>query len=183
MVIDKGKYISELKSKNIEALNYIIDKYSNLIFKVAYSVLKDRELSKECLNDVYMKIWNNSDRFNREEEKFKNWICTIAKYTAIDMLRKEKKHCDNLELDNNQITCEESVENDFENSENVRIIQREINSMNKKDREIFVRRFYRCEKIKDIAIKMGLSENAVNLRILRGRKRLSESIGEEKSND
>ena len=52
--------------------------------------------------------------------------------------------------------------------------------MDKIDREIFIRRFYYGEKIRVISEKLGMTDNAINLRILRGRKRLSEKIREGK---
>lgn len=182
MKIDKDNYIRELKLKNIESLNFIIDTYSNLLFKVAYSVLNSREYSEECINDVFMKIWNNADRFDREDEKFKSWICTITKYTAIDMLRKIKKHDNNFSVEDKRISNNSSIEKQIEDKNDLVIIRDEINSMNKKDREIFIRKFYYGEKVNQIAESFGMTENAVNLRILRGRKKLSEKIGEEERN-
>ncbi|WP_242862437.1 sigma factor [Clostridium massiliamazoniense] len=69
MAKDLG-FIKELKKKDPKALDYLVDNYSNLIFKIANGILNDRELSKECVNDVILKIWNNSKSFNREENKF-----------------------------------------------------------------------------------------------------------------
>ena len=178
--INKDNYIKALREKNIEALDFIMDTYSNLIFKVAYKVLNKRELSEECINDVFLKVWNNIDRFNKEDGKFKNWICTITKYTAIDMLRMEKKHSNNLSIEEEVINSKSELEKDFQNDNDLLIIKNEINSMDKIDREIFIRRFYYGEKIRVISEKLGMTDNAINLRILRGRKRLSEKIREGK---
>ncbi|MGL4570434.1 MAG: sigma-70 family RNA polymerase sigma factor [Clostridium sp.] len=174
----KGNYINALKEKDIDGLNFIIDLYSNLIFKVAFNVLNSRELSEECINDVFLKVWNNIERFNKEDDKFKNWICTITKYTAIDMLRSEKKHSNNLNIEDDSISASREIERDIQNDNDLEIIKKEINSMDIKDREIFIRKFYYGEKIKDISKALDITENAVNLRILRGRKRLSEKVGE-----
>ncbi|KJU71136.1 sigma-70 family RNA polymerase sigma factor [Clostridium baratii] len=178
--INKDNYIKALREKNIEALDFIMDTYSNLIFKVAYKVLNKRELSEECINDVFLKVWNNIDRFNKEDDKFKNWICTITKYTAIDMLRREKKHSNNLSIEEEPLNSKSELEKDFQNDNDLLIIKNEINSMDKIDREIFIRRFYYGEKIRVISEKLGMTDNAINLRILRGRKRLSEKIREGK---
>lgn len=178
--INKDNYIKALREKNIEALDFIMDTYSNLIFKVAYKVLNKRELSEECINDVFLKVWNNIDIFNKEDDKFKNWICTITKYTAIDMLRSEKKHSNNLSIEEEVLNSKSELEKDFQNDNDLLIIKNEINSMDKIDREIFIRRFYYGEKIKVISEKLGMTDNAINLRILRGRKRLSEKIREGK---
>lgn len=169
-------FIENLKKKEIDSLNYVIDKYSNLMFRVAFSVLNNRELSSECLNDSLMKIWNFCDGFEGNEDKFKNWICTITKYTAIDILRKEKRHANNLNID------------DFENEhkllkydeDEIIMLKEEINKMEKLDKEIFIRRFLNEEKIKDIAASLELTENTVNLRILRGKKKLTKKIRGEK---
>lgn len=177
-MIVKENYLDALKNKEIDALKYMIDTYSNLIFKVAYSILNDREHSEECINDVFMKVWNNVKSFDKEEDKFKNWICTITKYNAIDILRREKKYKDNINLEDTIVEDKNNLEKEVEVNNDVEIIRKEINSMGEPDREIFIRRFYYGEKIKDICIKLGLTENAVNLRILRGRKRLSQKIEE-----
>lgn len=178
----KENYLKALRDENIEGLNYIIDTYSNLIFKVAYRVLNNRELSEECINDVFMKVWNNFKKFEGEEGKFKNWICTITKYTAIDMLRREEKHNNNLNIEDKVLQNNDVVEKDFENNNDLLIIKNEIDGMDIIDREIFIRRFYYGEKIKEIAKRNNMTENAITLRILRGRKKLSEKIGEGESN-
>ena len=50
------------------------------------------------------------------------------------------------------------------------------NFMNIRDKEIFIRRFYYGEKIKEISKSLGISENAVNIRILRGRKNVERKV-------
>lgn len=174
-MINSKNYIAYLKSKNLEALDYIIDKYSNLMFKVAYSVLNNRELSNECINDAYMKIWSCASDFEGNEDNFRNWVCTITKYRAIDMLRKEEKHQENFNIDD----LEQKMFINQNKREEVMILKDVINSMEDIDREIFVRRFFYEEKISNIAKIMNMSENAVNLRILRGKKRVYKVFEEE----
>ena len=59
MKINEDNFIGELKNKNPKALDYLVDNYSNLIFKVVISVLGSdkREEAMECLNDVLLKVW------------------------------------------------------------------------------------------------------------------------------
>ena len=49
-MINKGNFLKQLKKKNEKALDYVIDSYSDVIFKVAYGVLNNRQLSEECVN-------------------------------------------------------------------------------------------------------------------------------------
>lgn len=89
-MINNENFIYELKMRNEDALNFIIDYYGNLLFQISYKYLKSSELSKECINDVLLKIWDSIEQYNPEKSNFSNWISSITKYTAIDILKKEK---------------------------------------------------------------------------------------------
>lgn len=173
----ENNFISQLKKKNPKALDYVFNNYGNLIFKVAYSVLNNRELSEECVNDVLLKIWNNIDSFNKGDEKFKAWIIVMTKYTSIDMLRKEKKHDNFITLDS-YAKEDNSLESFLENKEAKENILSMIKTFDKENREIFIKRFFLHYSIKEISKSIGISENAISNRIRRGKFKLSEFLKE-----
>lgn len=167
----KEDFLRELKKHNPKALDYVFSEYGNLIFKVAYSVLNNRQLSEECVNDVLLKIWNNINSFNRDEGKFKSWIIIMTKYTAIDRLRKEKKHDNVIELSNYDKE-DNGIEECLEKKELREELLKEINKFDESNKEIFLRRFFLDYSVKDISKVIGISENAVSTRIKRGREKL-----------
>lgn len=171
-MINKGNFLKQLKKKNSKALDYIIDEYSNAIFKVAYGVLNNRQLSEECVNDVFLKVWDNIGCFNRKEDSFYPWILAIAKNTAIDILRKEVRHSNTLDISELNISEEKCLISNFFNKEELSRVTKEINSMKDVDREIFLRKFYLEETGEEISKKLGLSNKFINLRIFRGRNKL-----------
>lgn len=173
----ENNFISQLKKKNPKALDYVFENYGNLIFKVAYSVLNNRELSEECVNDVLLKIWNNIDSFNKGDEKFKAWIIVMTKYTSIDILRKEKKHDNVINLDSYEKE-DTSLESFLENKETKENILSMIKTFDKENREIFIKRFFLHYSIKEISKSIGISENAISNRIRRGKFKLSEFLKE-----
>lgn len=102
----------------------------------------------------------------------------MTKYTSIDMLRKEKKHNDNLSLesyDNKDTTLESSLEN----KEIKEKILFAIKTFDKKNKEIFIKRFFLNYSIKEISESIGISENAISNRIRRGKLKLSELLSKE----
>lgn len=163
--------INLLKSGDTEALEYLIDSYCNLIFKVCYTILNDRELSKECVNDVLLKIWDNIEGFYGEEKQFKNWICTISKYTAIDRLRREEKKNNYIELKENLIS-NSNIEEAFQYREELESVIKNIEEFSLKDKEIFYRRFILGETLGEISDKLKLTEKYIGQRISRCRKLL-----------
>lgn len=171
-MINKENFLKQLKKKNVKALDYIINKYSNAIFKVAYGVLNNRQLSEECVNDVFLKVWDNIGYFNRKEDNFYPWILAIAKNTAIDILRKEVRHSNTLDISELNISEEKCLISSFFKKEELSRVTKEINSMKDVDREIFLRKFYLEETGDEISKKLGLSNKFINLRIFRGRNKL-----------
>ncbi|MGL5577039.1 MAG: sigma-70 family RNA polymerase sigma factor [Sarcina sp.] len=168
-------YIEAMKAGDLESLSCVIDLYSNLAFKVSYKVLRNRELSNECVNETFFKVWSNVKKFNKDEKSFKNWICTIAKYTAIDILRKEKKHDENIYIED----ILTDISDKQENIETSLDLKEAIEELEELDRTIFIRKFYNEEKIRDIAQDLDMSENAVYLRIMRGKKVLANKLKED----
>lgn len=83
------KYIKKKKEKGMELL---IDNYRGIITAVVrryLGVLTNYE--EECVDDVLMSVWNNIKSFDKSKNTFKNWICSVSKYKAIDY-KKENHH-------------------------------------------------------------------------------------------
>ncbi|MGL5417668.1 MAG: sigma-70 family RNA polymerase sigma factor [Clostridium sp.] len=174
--MENENLIERLKMGDEEGIKIAISMYSNLVFKVAYSVLSNRELSEEVVNDVFLKMYLNIDKFNGDMNRFKNWLCTISKYTAIDKARREEKYKTSVDIENMNLCGKEDILDSEIKREELEKVRNFINGMKKVDREIFIRRFYNDEKISSIAKSLNMSENAITLRILRGRKRISDFL-------
>lgn len=175
-MVNKENFIRGLKKKNPKALDYVIDNYSNLIFKVSYSVLQNRELTEECMNDVFLKIWDNAKYFNKENAQFVKWIMVMAKYTAIDLLRKEVREPDKVDISSIELSNTKNLDEILAHKEDLIKVRSEINNMKPLDKEIFLRKFYLDEDTKNISKYLGISEKLVNLKVFRGRKKLKEKL-------
>ncbi|AQR93296.1 sigma-70 family RNA polymerase sigma factor [Clostridium saccharoperbutylacetonicum] len=171
-------YISRLKRGKEDALEFIVDKYLGLVKSAVYKVLASidkNELIEECINDVFLSIWNNSDKFTGEEVDFKKWIFKIARFKAIDYYRREVKNID-LSIEDREISSNELVEEEIIKAEERSELLNLINTLEPMDRDIFVMKFFLGIKSEDIAKKLGLTRAAIDNRIYRGKKKLGEKI-------
>ena len=171
-MIDNTNFIRYLKSKDPDAINYVLDTYGNLIYKICYMNLNSRALSEECLNDVLFKIWNSIDTFNYPDDKFKNWIAAITKYTSIDLLRKEKKYFSNVSDENLSISSAENVENKVITQEEIKEVIESLEYLKEIDKNIFIQRFFNDKSLREIGEMYNLSPKAIGLRITRAREKL-----------
>lgn len=179
MKITETNLVEHLKRKNTKALDYLVDTYSNLLYKVIYNVLGnygDRGFVEECLNDVLLSIWNNSSMFSGSPEKFVHWICVIAKYKAIDYQRKIAKSKETIDISDCVIISDLTTEDKILANENQKELIECINQMDDLDKRIFMMRFYLEESISDIAAKLKVSRNVVDTRLSRGKKLLKQKL-------
>lgn len=179
MNIDENNFIKQIKKKNPKALEFIVDNYSNLIFKVAHSVLNSSfhaQYIEECVNDVFWAVWNNIDSFDEEKGTFKYWITAIAKYKAIDYKRKLFKQSTTENIDDYTFPDEISTEKMIISKENKEELFKAIDDMKSEDKEIFIRRYFLYEGIENIAKTFGVDRNLVDKRLSRGRKFLKEKL-------
>lgn len=79
--------IKKFQQKDISAFNELYTRYSESIYGVIYTILRDKELSEEVLQDAFVKMWNNAENYSSSKGRFFTWILNIARNTAIDRTR------------------------------------------------------------------------------------------------
>ena len=164
------KYIKKKKEIGMEIL---IDSYRGLITSVVrkhLGVLVNYE--EECVSDVFLSIWNNIKSFDKNKNEFKNWICAIAKYRAIDYKRRYLSKIEMVNMSSEMYYIDtELVKTEIE--EEVREI---LNHLNERDREIFIKHYLDGEDLESIAFRTNTKVSNLYNRLSRGRKKIRESI-------
>lgn len=87
---DISKLIKELQAGSEAAFDLLYEEFKNLIFYIVMSILKDRHLSEEVTQDVFIRMYQNIDKFTLGTN-FKAWLVRIAKNLAINELKKQKR--------------------------------------------------------------------------------------------
>ncbi len=163
------KYIKRCNPKGMEML---IDNYNGLLTSIIRKHIKPvLNYEEECISDVLFAIWENIDGFNDKESSFKNWICAIAKYKAIDYKRKYISKI-NEELDNNISYIDENLYK-LEIQEEIDEL---LKSLNDRDKELFMRYYLNGEKLEKIAMESSTNVSNLHSRLSRGRNKIRESI-------
>ncbi|WP_108483416.1 sigma-70 family RNA polymerase sigma factor [Oceaniglobus ichthyenteri] len=68
------------------------------LFGVCLRVLRDKAEAEDVLQDVFLKIWRNADRYKVNGFSPMTWLITIARNGAIDRLRARKTRGESLDL-------------------------------------------------------------------------------------
>ena len=83
--------IARVALKDRAAFEMLYDRVSAKLFGVSLRVLNKRAAAEDAMQDTFVKIWNNADRYRSNGLSPMTWLITIARNTAIDRVRARKK--------------------------------------------------------------------------------------------
>lgn len=64
--------------------------YGGVVYGLAMRVLQNPGLAEEVTQDIFLKLWQQPERWNPALGQFSSWLLTITRNAAIDRLRKER---------------------------------------------------------------------------------------------
>lgn len=86
----ESKLIERLKEKDEKTFEIIYNKYVNLIYYIAFSIVKNKEDAEEVVQDTFLNMFNAIDRYN-EKSKFKQWLMQIARNLSYNKVTRNKE--------------------------------------------------------------------------------------------
>lgn len=172
--MNEKKIIKGIRNKDEKALRVFIDTYGPVMKASIYKVLTFNEnIRMEVLNDSVLAVWDNIDSFDESRSSFKNWCAGVARFKAIDALRKEIRH---KSVDLDEISNYLESENEIDIDESAEILK----VLDEKDREIFRKLFIEGYSYDDLAKVYHISKAGLYNRVARGKKKIKEEIQNEK---
>lgn len=88
---DESAFVALLKSKKKEGMEQLYDRYSESLFGIIYSVVRDLKIAEDILQDTFVKIWQNIDSYDSSKGRLFTWMLNVARNGAIDYTR-SKQH-------------------------------------------------------------------------------------------
>lgn len=76
-----------LKQRHEMAFSYLYDHYSASLYSVILSIIPDRELSNDVLQEVFVKIFRQIESYDTTKGRLFTWMLNIARNASIDALR------------------------------------------------------------------------------------------------
>ncbi len=73
------------------ALALLYARYGKLVFSLTFRILQNSTLAEEATQDTFLKVWRSAAQWDAAKGQLVSWLLTVARYTAIDRLRQEKR--------------------------------------------------------------------------------------------
>lgn len=81
------KVVQGIRNRDKQALAFLFDHYSHALNGAIVSIVKNKEISEEVLQDVFLKIWEKIEQYDSSKGRFFTWMLNIARNAALDKLR------------------------------------------------------------------------------------------------
>jgi RNA polymerase sigma-70 factor (ECF subfamily) len=178
----EDKQIIELYfARNESAIAETDKKYGAYCRAVAYRILEDRLDSEEIANDTYLRLWNSIPP--QRPDPLKPYIGRISRNLALDVYdAKHAKKRGGVTLALEELTECLPFEDGREIGESAALsdlLSRFISSLRKRERTIFVRRYFHLYPISEIARDLGLNESTTAMTLSRIRAKLRKYLEKE----
>ena len=99
LALNDQQLLQSIGQRDQAALAELYRRYGMAVYSVAMRVLDNASYAEEVAQDTFLKVWNKPETWNWNMGAFSSWLLTVARYTAIDRLRKEIHHRPTVELD------------------------------------------------------------------------------------
>lgn len=167
------KLIKLIKNKPSKGLDKAIELYGPLVKTIVVRIIgyENKQDVEECVSDVFVELWKSIDRFNSNKGLLKNYIISIARHVGINTFNRKLIKHESIPLEE-EIEFELDLINEISKTINKGIIKETLEGLPQPDRDIFIRRYYLFESVKEIASSLDLTPKAVENKLYRGKEKL-----------
>ena len=175
--MDDLKIIELYFERNEQAIKETDIKYGKLCHSISFNILKNREDSEECVNDTYAGIWNAIPP--TRPNNFMAFVCRIARNISLkrlEFMKRDKRSADVLvsfdELEG--ILSDEQFAQNITDEDVGKSISRFLRNQKEDVRNVFIRKYYFFDSVKEIAERYGFTESKVKNMLFYTRNKLKE---------
>ena len=177
MDVSSRETVIKIKHGDEDVFSRIIDEYSKYLAVVINNVYAlNTQDTEDIIAETMLSVWRNAKKL-KEDMNFKSYLATIARNKTIDYVR--KKRIEIIALDISLLADSDSdsdIENDFLHRELIDFINQKIEETKEPDRTILKLKYHCGLKSKDIADKLALTQNIVDVRLSRQRSKLRKTL-------
>ena len=170
------KIIQRLKKDDKSAVDELFGYYYPRLYHFSKSILKIETEIDDILQEVFVKIWLNRQKIS-SAETFNSYIFTITKNEVLNLIRsKLKDHTFKEELYLRSVAEEYQTQNHLEYNEIKIAIDRLVEDLPEKRKQVFI--LSRTEGLsnKEIALQLNISEKTIEDHITHAIKHIKSSL-------
>jgi RNA polymerase sigma-70 factor (ECF subfamily) len=160
-----------------EALAEVYRRHAGAVYGLARRVLWDSPLAEEVVQEVFLRLWSQPDRFDAERGSLRSFLLTQAHGRAVDLLRAEGSRRQREEREARE-TAEAGydVEREVWDLTVADQVRRAVSELPPEERKAIELAYFGGHTYREVAVLLEQPEGTVKGRIRAGLKRMHEVL-------
>lgn len=181
--MDNEKLVNLFWERSPEAVAQTQQVYGALCAAIAGRLLRRKEDVEECVNDTYMALWNGIPP--ARPKHFGAYVTKVVRNLAMKRLSylTAEKRAPEAEVSFEELDACLAGPGDpqqiLEGKELEAAVTAFLEEQDGESRKFFLRRYYFFDSVKEIAVRYGVSESKVKVKLFRTRNKLREFLVKE----
>lgn len=171
-----------LQKGDKSALGSIYDQYKSLVYGLIYTILKGKEETEDCLQEVFVQLWEKADQFDPSKGNLYSFLLTMARNKAIDRTRsrdyKDSKKEDHI-INDFTLTPVSKYNNPYEElelTERAGMVRKALKNLSVKEREVLYVAYFNGMTQSEISNKFDIPLGTVKYRMRQGMIKLKDLL-------
>ena len=182
--MDDQQIIELYEQRSEAAIAETVRKYGRLCHSIAGRILRHRGDAEACVNDTWLRAWNAIPP--QRPVNLAAFLSKITRNLALNMLEREtarKRGSGQVPLLLDELAACLPAGGDAaqleENLDLTDLLNRFLGGLPLQNRQIFLRRYWYCDSIREIAQMFRMGESQVKMILLRARSELRQLMQKE----
>lgn len=174
--MDDSQIIELFFGRSEQAISELSRKYGRICKKLSENILSNESDAEECVNDAYLGIWNRIPP--ERPDRLLAYVCrvvrnlSIKKYHANTAGKRNSFYNIAMEELGECLSLPDTAASELNARELTARINTFLNTLDRKNRVMFVRRYWFSDSIAEIAAAFEMTEHSVSVRLYRTRKKM-----------
>ena len=180
--MEDNMIIELLFARNESGIKHMDDTYGRRLFVLADNIVRNDQDAEESVSDTYLKAWNTiPPKKPMHLFAYLAKICRNFALKKLDWKAAAKRNAEVVALTQEMESCipDSSRDRELESKELGRILDAFLRTQSEENRMVFLRRYWYVDTIAEIAVRYGISESAVQMRLNRTRNKLAAYLAKE----
>ena len=168
---------------NADDIGRLYDQFAQMLYKIIYSIVRDRQDAEDTLQEVFISVWQRSVLFDEQKGSLGAWLIRIARNRAIDRTRsKQYRHQNNsqsLYSDGEEIQFEApaiSVIDHLSRKDEASFVQQAFSRLNGEQQKIIDLMYFQGYTQSEIADEFKIPLGTVKTRARLAMKRMRDAL-------
>ena len=92
-----SELIAGVIHRDRKSFDLFYERYAQIIFNLCVRILKDEAEAQDVLQEIFLQIWREAERFDASRASVKTWLFTIARSRSLDRYRSRRTVTSRLE--------------------------------------------------------------------------------------